>query len=207
MNLKLEKKGLMIILSSPSGAGKTTLARGLISIDQNSKLSISVTTRKMREGEIHGKDYYFISEKKFFQMKEKNEFLEHAKVFNNYYGTPKDQTIKLLKQKFDVVYDIDWQGALQLMQTSREHVVSIFILPPSLKILEQRLLARNSESKKSFELRFNAAKNEISKCYLYDYVIVNDDLEESLKNIRQIIEAERLKVSRQHIDKIIKNFN
>lgn len=207
MNLKLEKKGLMIILSSPSGAGKTTLARGLISIDKNSKLSISVTTRKMREGEIHGKDYFFISEKKFFQMKEKNEFLEYAKVFNNYYGTPKDQTIKLLKQKFDVVYDIDWQGALQLIQTSREHVVSIFILPPSLKILKQRLLSRNSESKKSFELRFNEAKNEISKCYLYDYVIVNDDLEESLKNIRQIIEAERLKVSRQHIDKIIKSFD
>lgn len=206
MKISLNKNGLMVVLSSPSGAGKTTLARGLVSSDNNFILSISATTRKKRQDEIDGKDYHFIDKETFYQMQKDGEFLEDAQVFGNYYGTPKKQTLELLKKSKDIIYDIDWQGALQLTKTARNHIVSIFILPPSMEILKQRLLARNTESLKSFNHRFNEAKNEISKCDFYDYIIINENIEESLKNIRHIIEAERLRTSRQNIEELIENF-
>ena len=206
MSIFLKKHSLMVILSSPSGAGKTTLARALVASDRKFVLSVSATTRKKREGEIEGKDYFFVSKTKFNDMLKKNDFLEHAKVFDHLYGTPKNQTFDTLKKGFDVVYDIDWQGTLQLLQTAKEHVVPIFILPPSMKILKERLLARNSESEESFNTRFSEAQNEIQKCGLYKYIIVNEDIETSLKEIRHIVEAERLRTRRQNIKKIIKSF-
>lgn len=196
----------MVVLSSPSGAGKTTLARGLVASDKRFVLSVSVTTRQERQGEIEGKDYYFVSEEKFQTMLNENKFLEHAKVFGNLYGTPKEQTFKLLQSGKDVVYDIDWQGAEQLKRSAREHVIAIFILPPSMEVLKERLLARNTESKQSFKTRFDEAKNEIQKCGLYDYIIINHDIEQSLKEIRCIVEAERLSAKRHDVEKLIKSF-
>ncbi|MEQ9115457.1 MAG: guanylate kinase [Rickettsiales bacterium] len=203
MSITLHKQSLMVILSSPSGAGKTTLARALVASDKKFVLSVSATTREKRRGEEEGKDYYFIDKQKFEDMLENEEFLEHAEVFNNLYGTPKKQTFEILKEGKDVVYDIDWQGALQLYKTAKKHIVSIFILPPSMRVLKERLMLRNSESIDSFNTRFNEAKNEIQQCGQYQYIIVNDDIETSLKEIRHIVEAERLRTERQDTRKII----
>lgn len=206
MNTSLSKDGLMVVLSSPSGAGKTTLTRGLVASDQKFVPSVSVTTRKKRQDEIEGKDYYFISENKFQNMLVENKFLEYAEVFGNFYGTPKEQTFELLKSGKDVVYDIDWQGAEQLKYAAGAHVITIFILPPSMAVLKERLLARNTESEESFKMRFNEAKHEIQKCGLYDYIIINHDIEQSLKEIHYIVEAERLSTRRHDVEKLIKSF-
>ncbi len=206
MTLSLNKNGLMVILSSPSGAGKTTLARKLVSSDNNFVLSISATTRQKRKDETNGIDYYFISKEEFREKIKHGDFLEYAEVFNNLYGTPKSQTFQLLEDGKDIVYDIDWQGASQLTQSAQNHVVTIFILPPSMSILRDRLLSRNSESADSFNIRFSEAKNEINKCGLYEYIIINEDIESSLAQIKHIVAAERQKTKRQNISEIISSF-
>lgn len=199
----IKRKGVMLILSSPSGAGKTTLAKALLESDSKIKLSISVTTRPKRENEAHGKDYYFITNKEYETMLEKNMFLEHAEVFGYYYGTPKKGTEKLLESGSDIIYDIDWQGALELMKDHREDVASIFILPPSIKILEERLLKRNLDDKETIKKRLAGAKEEISKSTYYDYIIVNHEVSESLKQIKACLEAERAKRSRMFMPEML----
>lgn len=202
----IKHKAVMLILSSPSGAGKTTLAKALLESDKKIKLSISVTTRPKRENEVHGKDYYFVTNKEYETMIEKNMFLEHAEVFGYYYGTPRKDTEKLLESGSDIIYDIDWQGALELMKYHREDVASIFILPPSMKILEQRLLKRNLDDKETINKRLACAKEEISKSSHYDYIIVNNEVSESLKQIKACLAAERAKKSRLFIEEILDHF-
>lgn len=183
----------MIVLSSPSGAGKTSLTKAIITADQKTRLSISVTTRTPRSSEINGKDYIFINQDQYSDLLQNNMLLEHAEVFGHCYGTPKKQTDELLSAGLDVIYDIDWQGALSLLQLQNQRVVSIFILPPSMAILEQRLRSRASDSEETIQKRLAGAKLEISKCVHYEYVIINDQFENTLKTIRSIIEAERSK--------------
>jgi guanylate kinase len=190
----LKSTTLMIILSSPSGAGKTTLSKAIINSDPQVKLSISVTTRPMRPGEINGKDYFFISKDEYDELLQKDMLLEHAEVFGNYYGIPKKQTNESLDAGFDMLYSIDWQGALKLMEYKPSKIVSIFILPPSIEILEQRLRKRGSESEEVIQRRLKEAKSEISKYIFYDYLIVNDKIEDSLFKIQSIISAERSKL-------------
>jgi len=193
---KIKRKGLMLILSSPSGAGKTSLANALINSDSNVRLSISVTTRPRRSNEIDGKDYYFISKAEFDAMLKNDLLLEHAEVFGHHYGTPLKQTQDLLNQGLDIIYDIDWQGTFSLLKKCRENIASIFILPPSLKDLETRLRTRAMDDPETIQKRLNGAKEEISKCMNYDYVIVNHDLGESLTKLKACLEAERNKTSR-----------
>jgi len=199
----IKRKGIMLIISSPSGAGKTTLAKALLESDSKIKLSISVTTRPKRENEVNGKDYHFITNEEYDKMLKQNMLLEHAEVFGYYYGTPRKGTEKLLESGSDIIYDIDWQGAMELMKDYREDVASIFILPPSIKILEERLLKRNLDDKETINKRLAGAKKEISKCTYYDYIIVNNEVHESLKQIRACLEAERAKRSRMFMPEIL----
>ncbi len=196
-DLKVARHGLMFILSSPSGAGKTTLADRLLAKDDQIVLSISATTRPAREGEVHGEDYFFVSEEEFISMREKGLFLESAKVFNNYYGTPRGIVDDTLRQGKDVLFDIDWQGAQQLDQVARDDVVKVFILPPSREELERRLRARNADPEDVVRTRMAKADAEMSHWAEYDYVIVNYDLDQSEDLLRSILFAERLKRRRQ----------
>lgn len=195
--ISLHRRGLMFVLSSPSGAGKTTLSRKLLSEQRNISMSISVTTRKMRPGEVHGKDYYFVDQETFDRMVEKNEFLEHAEVFGHCYGTPKAYAEEHLTNGEDVLFDIDWQGTKQLRATAPDDLVSVFILPPSLNELERRLRARAQDSDEVVQKRMAKAISEISHWTEYDYVIVNQDLDAALVKITSILHAERLKRERQ----------
>lgn len=194
---KIGRRGLMYVLSSPSGAGKTTLADRLLKSDPRLKLSISATTRKPRTGEVDGKDYYFVSEAEFLRMRDNNEFLEWANVFGNFYATPRAKVFDQLKGGVDVLFDIDWQGAQQLDAVAGGDVVKVFILPPSREELERRLRARNQDPEDVVRGRMAKADAEMSHWAEYDYVIVNFDLDESEDMLRSILLAERLRRRRQ----------
>ena len=196
-DLKVARRGLMFILSSPSGAGKTTLADRLLKKDGEMTLSISATTRTRRPGESHGQDYYFVSEEEFIRMRDNSELLEWANVFGHLYGTPRGLVEDTLREGRDVLFDIDWQGAQQLDEVAGEDVVKVFILPPSREELERRLRKRAQDSEDVVQKRMAKADAEISHWAEYDYVIVNYDLDESEELLRSILFAERLKCRRQ----------
>jgi guanylate kinase len=194
----LTRRGFMFVLSSPSGAGKTTLSRLLLQNDHNLTMSISYTTREMRPNEKHGKDYFFCPTKEFEEKIDQKYFYEYAEVFNNYYGTPRKFVEDLLNSSRDVLFDIDWQGTRRLTSKARDDIVSVFILPPSMKELERRLRNRAQDSDDVIAHRMERASNEISHWDEYDYVIINDDIDASLQKILYILKAERLKRTRQH---------
>ena len=196
-DLKVARRGLMFILSSPSGAGKTTLADRLLKKDGEIVLSVSATTRPRRPGEAHGKDYFFVSEEEFMRMRDNGEFLEWANVFGHYYGTPRSLVEDTLRQGKDVLFDIDWQGAQQLDEVAGEDVVKVFILPPSREELERRLRQRAQDPEDVVQKRMAKADAEMSHWAEYDYVIVNYALDESEELLRSILFAERLKRRRQ----------
>lgn len=199
-----KSQGFIVVISSPSGCGKTTLANMLLSNDSNLKKSISVTTRLKRKGEIEGKDYFFTTEKQYKEMVAKDLLLEHAQVFDHFYGIPSQHVEKVLKQGKDVLCVIDWQGGVSLMKKiKRQNIVSIFILPPSLAILKKRLIDRKTDSEKVINNRLSEAKHEISKCVHYDYVVINNKLEQCADQLKAILTAERLKRARQDIKALI----
>jgi len=194
----IKKKGLMVIISSPSGAGKTTLTRKIISGMEDTVLSISVTTRKKRPNEQEGLHYYFINDSAFNQMVKDGNLLESANVFGFNYGTPRDKVLENIQAGRDVIFDIDWQGASQLRKNFKENILSIFILPPSAAELMSRLIKRDQDSLDVIKKRLNAAYDEIKHWREYDYIIINDDLEKSYNQLRSIIVAERMKVSQSN---------
>jgi guanylate kinase len=196
-DLNNERRGITLVLSSPSGAGKTSLSRKLLERNKKLFLSVSCTTRPPRPGEINESDYFFIEESKFNEMQKNNEFLESAKVFNHYYGTPKKPIMDALDSGMDILFDIDWQGTQQLMNSLQDDLIKVFVLPPSAKELERRLLQRNQDSDEIVKGRMSKASNEISHYAEYDYIIINENFEESLSKIESIIIAEGLKRSRQ----------
>ncbi len=193
----IKRRGLMLVLSSPSGAGKTTISRALLAESDALTMSVSATTRTPRANEVDGVDYFFIDEVKFGLMVNRQEFFEHAKVFDHYYGTPKEPVTSALRNGRDVLFDIDWQGTQQLAQRAREDLVRIFILPPSMSELHRRLESRASDAADIVAARMAKANDEISHWAEYDYVIVNNDMDESLAKVRSILAAERLKRERQ----------
>ena len=193
----LHRRGLMLILSSPSGAGKTTIARKLLDEDGEIAMSVSVTTRPMREGEVEGRDYYFVDQAEFDRMVEDNAFYEWATVFGHSYGTPKAQIRAGLKEGRDFLFDIDWQGTQQLYQKAEVDVVRVFILPPSLDELHRRLVGRNTDAPDVIAARMARAQAEISHWDGYDYVVVNDDVETCFAKVREILDAERMRRTRQ----------
>ena len=201
--MKKNRKGLMLVLSSPSGAGKTTICKEILKKIKELKLSISYTTRPKRKSEVDGRDYFFISEKKFNELNTKNFFIENAKVFDHLYGTPKNFVEENLIKGVDVLFDIDWQGAQKLSDFSKTDIVSVFILPPSNSILKERLKKRNEDSLEIVNKRMSKAKSEISHWIEYDYVLINEDLATCTDEIVTILKAERKKRDRQ---KFIFNF-
>lgn len=194
---RIQRRGLMLVLSSPSGAGKSTIARALLEREDELFLSISMTTRPPRPGEEEGRDYFFITEDEYNQKVQGDELLEHAQVFSNYYGTPKTLVERHLTAGEDVLFDIDWQGTQQLRESAREDVISIFILPPSYEELEKRLTGRGQDSEEVIRKRMAKASDEMSHWPEYDYVIVNDVIEESIQNVQAILKAERLRRMRR----------
>ncbi len=193
----VERRGLMFVLSSPSGAGKTTLTRMLIEEIADLRMSVSVTTRAPRPGEVDGKDYYFVDQAKFDQMVANDELLEWAKVFDNCYGTPKAPVEHALASGHNVLFDIDWQGAQQLNSRAPSDVVSVFILPPSVQALEQRLHTRAQDSEEVIRGRMKKAGDEMSHFDAYDYVVVNDNIGIAFEAVKSILRAELLKLKRQ----------
>ena len=191
------RRGLLFVLSSPSGAGKSTIARLLLAADDNLSMSVSVTTRPMRPGEVEGLDYHFVDLDRFREMVADHDFLEWAHVFGHRYGTPRAPVEAILAQGRDVLFDIDWQGAQQLLQQAGGDVVRAFIFPPSLDELERRLRSRGTDSDAVIDARMARAANEISHWDGYDYVLVNDDVERCFGEVKTILAAERLKRSRQ----------
>lgn len=190
------RRGIMLILSSPSGAGKTTLANMLLAAETNCKLSVSATTRGPRPGEEHGRHYFFMDRPAFEAMRDRGELLEWAEVFGNLYGTPRDSVEAALSEGRDIVFDIDWQGARQLHDGAPGDVVRVFILPPSRDILAARLAGRGSDSEEVVARRMAGAAREISHWSEYDYVLVNDSLDDSLAALRAILAAERCRRAR-----------
>lgn len=197
MAFQIQRRGLMLVLSSPSGAGKTTISRKLLEGEADLSLSISVTTRPPRPGEIDGKDYIFLAAERFDAMVSGGELLEHAVVFGHKYGTPKAPVEQALAAGRDVLFDIDWQGTQQLDQEMREDLVSIFILPPSTTELERRLYARAQDSEEVVRGRMAKAADEMSHWAEYDYIIVNDAIDRSLSEVEAILMAERLRRQRR----------
>ena len=193
----LHRRGLMFILSSPSGAGKTTISHMLLQGDAEISLSVSATTRPIRPGEVDGKDYHFVAQAEFDRMVEADELYEWARVFDYCYGTPKAQIRAGLKEGRDFLFDIDWQGTQQLFQKDQQDVVRVFILPPSLEELQRRLINRAQDSAQVIESRMERAHAEISHWDGYDYVVVNDDVDACFAKVRQILAAERMKRARQ----------
>lgn len=191
------RRGLMFILSSPSGAGKTTVSRKLLETETNLRMSVSVTTRPQRPGEVDGKDYFFTDQAGFDRMVEEDAFLEWAQVFGKCYGTPRAQIAEGLAQGVDFMFDIDWQGAQQLSQRAGEDVASVFLLPPSIEELEHRLRSRGTDSEEVIRSRMDRARAEISHWDAYDYVVVNDDIDACLDKVKTILVAERLRLKRQ----------
>ena len=192
----IQRRGLMLVLSSPSGAGKTTLSRQLLDNDKQLQLSVSCTTRAKRPGEREGVDYRFIDTATFRGMIERKEFLEYAEVFGNYYGTPRAPVDEALAAGRDMLFDIDWQGTQQLRDKGRADLVTVFILPPSTRDLEKRLLTRAQDSKDIVAQRMAKAASEISHWPEYDYVVVNRDLDKALGQVKAILDAERARRTR-----------
>ena len=186
-----EKKGMMFVLSSPSGAGKTTLTKKIAENNKNFKISVSYTTRKPRPNEINGKDYHFVSNNEFKNLIKKNNFFEYANIFENYYGTLKDVVLDLLREEKDVLFDIDWQGTKQLKKAKNLPIVTIFILPPNLKVLKERLLNRHQGQENLIKKRMDKFNEELSHWNEYNYVVINDDLNACYRNILDIIESEK----------------
>ncbi|UIP07765.1 guanylate kinase [Erythrobacter sp. SDW2] len=193
----LNRRGLLFILSSPSGAGKTTISRMLLGADDAIELSVSATTRPARSGEIDGVDYHFVSDAKFDAMVEEDDFYEWAHVFGHRYGTPKGYIRRGLKEGRDFLFDIDWQGTQQLKQKDEQDVVTVFILPPTLEALRQRLEGRGTDSEDVIDRRMDRARAEISHWAEYDYVVINDDVDACFVKVREILHAERMKRTRQ----------
>ncbi|QIQ85323.1 guanylate kinase [Erythrobacter sp.] len=193
----LKRRGLMFILSSPSGAGKTTLSRMLLEQDPEIKLSVSVTTRPPRPGEVDGVHYHFRSDAEFDAMVEEDDFYEWAHVFGYRYGTPKGIIRAALKEGQDFLFDIDWQGTQQLYQKDQQDVVRVFILPPSIDELHRRLRSRATDSEEVIQGRMERARAEISHWDGYDYVVINDDVQQCFGKVREILDAERMKRQRQ----------
>lgn len=193
---KLQRRGLMYVLSSPSGAGKTTITRELLKNNEDVTISVSATTRQRRGGEVDGKDYFFVNADNFRTMIENEEMLEHAKVFDNYYGTPRGPVEEALQSGRDVIFDIDWQGTQKLAEIARDDLVTVFILPPSRGELEKRLRSRAEntlESEEQIKGRMSKASDEMSHYLEYDYVIVNTNIDEAIEKAQLILEGERLK--------------
>jgi guanylate kinase len=188
---------MLLVLSSPSGAGKTTLARRLLAVDQGIRMSVSVTTRKPRPGEVHGADYFFVDKAELERLKRARKLLEWAEVFGESYATPKAQVLELIEAGTDVLFDVDWQGARSLKRRLPSDVVRVFVLPPDGRALEKRLRARKQDSEAVVKQRLTAAADEIGHWREYDYVIVNSDLETSVASLTGILAAERLKRERQ----------
>ena len=194
---KIQRRGLMLVISSPSGAGKSTISRNLMEADHQLSMSVSVTTRKRRGSEIEGVHYHFVSEREFERMRESDALLEWAEVHGNYYGTPREAVEIAMSEGRDMLFDIDWQGALQLQEKMRADVVVIFILPPSMAELKSRLFRRAEDSADVIATRLANAKAEIEHWRDYDYVVINDDLDKAFAAVRAIVEAERLRRDRR----------
>ncbi len=197
MHTDIKRRGLMLVLSSPSGAGKSTISRALLASHDDLTMSISATTRPMRPGEVEGQDYLFIDQDRFAAMVREGEFLEHATVFENSYGTPRGLVEAALKAGRDVLFDVDWQGTQQLRENALDDLVSIFILPPSIEELERRLHTRAQDSDEVVAKRMSKATSEMSHWAEYDYIIINHDLHESVLQVDSILAAERLKRRRR----------
>jgi guanylate kinase len=193
----LQRRGLMFVLSSPSGAGKTTLSRRLIAEHPDLKMSVSVTTRPKRPGEVEGRDYFFIDRKRFDAMAKDDELLEHAPVFDHFYGTPRAPVEAALSSGRDVLFDIDWQGTQQLRERARQDVVSVFILPPSAADLEKRLHTRAQDSDDVIRGRMSRASHEMSHWAEYDYIVINHTVDEAFAEVQSILKAERLRRERR----------
>lgn len=192
------RRGLLLVLSSPSGAGKTTLSRALLARDANISMSVSATTRKPRPGEVEGRDYHFVDQDRFAAMRDNGQLLEWARVFDNFYGTPAAPVETALRAGRDVLFDIDWQGTQQLAEKMAGDLVRVFILPPSAAILGQRLQGRNQDPPEVVAKRMAAAAAELSHWAEYDYVVVNTDVDASVAALEAIVGAERLRRERQH---------
>ena len=193
----IARRGLMLVLSSPSGAGKTTLSRRLLEVDASVALSVSVTTRAKRPGEVDGRDYQFIDQRRFDALVEKDALLEWAEVFGNYYGTPAKPVMDALAAGRDVLFDIDWQGTQQLREKARSDLVAVFVLPPSVPELERRLKTRAQDDYDTILHRMAKASDEMSHWAEYDYVIINREVEQAFADVKAILAAERLKRERQ----------
>lgn len=193
----IRRRGLMLVISSPSGAGKSTIARNLLENDPGLKLSVSVTTRERRGSEIDGVHYHFKSVRDFERLRDTDALLEWAEVHGNYYGTPREPAEVAMADGSDMLFDIDWQGAQQLNEKMRADIVSVFILPPSLKELKSRLMRRAEDSAKTIETRLENARVEIEHWTEYDYIVINDDLDRAFSEVRSIVEAERLRRDRR----------
>ncbi len=193
----IKRRGLMLVMSSPSGAGKTTISRELLSREPELAMSVSATTRPPRPGEVDGKDYFFIDKAKFADMVENDEFLEHATVFDNSYGTPRGPVEESLSNGKDVLFDVDWQGTQQLHGRARADLVRIFILPPSKDELENRLRTRAQDPEEVIKKRMDKAADEMKHYDEYDYIVVNVDVEDSVREVQAILTAERLKKDRR----------
>ena len=193
----MERRGIMLVISSPSGTGKSTIARNLLSKNNNLKMSVSVTTRERRGSEIDGTHYHFISEREFERLKETDAMLEWAPVHGNFYGTPRDPVENSMAAGEDMLFDIDYQGGLQLMEKARTDVVSIFLLPPSMAELKSRLDRRAEDDPETIAKRLKNAKEEIPHWRDYDYVVVNEDLDDAFQKVQSILNAERLRKDRR----------
>ena len=191
----LNRKGLLLVVSGPSGAGKGTICKALLEKNNEIKLSVSATTRKPRTGEVHGVNYFFIEKEEFTTMIENGEFLEYAKIYDNFYGTPKASVIECLEKGQDVILEIEMQGAKQIKEVYPEGVF-IFVLPPSLEELKSRIVGRGTETQEEIEKRFSCAFEEINQIVNYDYFIINEDIEKSVNDVEAIISAEKNKVTR-----------
>ena len=191
----LNRKGLLLVVSGPSGAGKGTICKALLNKNDQIKLSVSATTRKPRNGEVHGVNYFFIEKEEFTKMIENGEFLEYAQIYDNFYGTPKAAIIECLEKGQDVILEIEMQGARQIKEVYPEGVF-IFVLPPSLEELKSRIVGRGTETQEEIEKRFSCAFEEINQIVNYDYLIVNEDIEKSVSDVEAIICAEKNKVTR-----------
>ena len=215
MNINLARqKGVMIIISSPSGAGKTTLTRKLVSDLKNAVLSISVTTRKKRDNEEEGLHYYFVDDQVFNKMVDDGNLLEHANVFGFNYGTPKERVIENIQIGNDVIFDIDWQGAAQLKNNYEDNIISVFILPPTATELMGRLIKRDQDSIDTIKNRLNAAYDEIKHWNEYDYVIINDDLDVAYSELKSIVTTEKMKITKanttnisEHVDQLLEELS
>ncbi|GAK72404.1 guanylate kinase [Agrobacterium rubi] len=194
----IARRGLMLVISSPSGAGKSTIARNLLEKDKNISLSVSVTTRARRQSEIDGIHYHFISKRDFERMREGEELLEWAEVHGNYYGTPREPVEAAMAEGKDMLFDIDWQGAEQLQDKMKADVVSIFILPPTMTELQSRLHRRAEDTEEVIQTRLANSRSEIEHWRDYDYVILNDDLQAAFEAIEAIVKAERVRRDRRH---------